>query len=191
MLNILGQSNMKATDIRALVQGITASGLALADLAAMGPKQVLHSFCHLGVIEAGGEWCMKLKRQREGGMQFRGFKNCQFSSPNAISNDKLNLAYYITCKAAWSGVTVLKLSRDGQLEQGPGTGLQRTPFWKGLCQETILRVWWMSVCLFVCLFPLPVFRLGQFQSFCLLCFIRNGIWAMSSGVKQFCFVCVF
>lgn len=28
MLNILGQSNLKATDIRALVQGIAACGLA-------------------------------------------------------------------------------------------------------------------------------------------------------------------
>lgn len=46
---------MKATDIRALVQGMTASGMALAGLAAKGSKQVLYSFCHLGVIEAGGE----------------------------------------------------------------------------------------------------------------------------------------
>lgn len=46
---------MKATDIRALVQGITASGMALAGLAAKGNIQVLYNFCHLGVIEAGGE----------------------------------------------------------------------------------------------------------------------------------------
>lgn len=55
MLNIIGQSNLKTADIRALVHGTTASDMALAGLAAIGSKQVLYNFCHLGVIEAGGE----------------------------------------------------------------------------------------------------------------------------------------
>lgn len=93
MLNILGQSNLKATGIRALVQGIAASGTALAGLAAIASKQILYSVCHLGVIEAGGEGCMKLKRQREGECSLKGFKTVSFLPPNTISNDKLKLAY--------------------------------------------------------------------------------------------------
>lgn len=46
---------MKVTDIKVLVQGITTSVMALAGLAAKGSKQVVHSFRHSGVTEAGGE----------------------------------------------------------------------------------------------------------------------------------------